>query len=124
MEHQLSFCKIKEIEPDIFEIIVNEGATVDARCAREELDFWTNLRTTPFSILLDCTTSFAYDFEGASEIGKCPLQKKIAVVTYSNLQYSSNSMAIQISLIKMPEKVARVYHTRTDALNWLREDCR
>lgn len=122
MEYQLSFCTVKEIETDIFEIFVNEGATVNARCAKEELAFWTNLRSSPFSILLNCTTSFSYDFEGASEIGKSPLQKKIAVVTYSNLQYSSNSMAIQISLIQMPEKVARLFHARSDALRWLKED--
>lgn len=122
MKHQLSFCSIEEIEDSIFEIFVKEGTTVDAKCAEEELAFWTKHRSEPFYILLNCTTSFSYDFEGASQIGKSPLQRKIAVVTYSNLQYTSNSMAIQVSQLKMPEKIARVFHVRDDALAWLRKD--
>ncbi len=122
MKHQLSFCTVEEIEDSIFEVFVKGGITVDAKCAQEELEFWTKHRNEPFGILLNCTTSFAYDFEGASQIGKSPFQKKIAVVTYTNLQYASNSMAIQVSQIQMPEKVARVFHTRNDALAWLRVD--
>ena len=122
MEFQLSFCTVHQIEDALFEIFVKEGAVVDAACAKEELDFWTEHRNEPFGILLNCNASFSYDFAGASQIGKSPFQRKIAVLTYNNFQYRSNSLAIEISKVEMPEKVARIFHDRDEAIEWLKKE--
>ena len=121
MEYCLSFCKIIQISDHLFEIFVDEGINVDGNCAREELEFWTELRTEPFDLLLNCTKSFSYDFAGATEIGKSPLQRRLAVLVYNNIQYSSNSMAIEINRIQMPKKIVQIFSDRESAIAWLDE---
>ncbi|MBK1877132.1 hypothetical protein [Pelagicoccus mobilis] len=121
MEYRLSFCTIIQIKDDLFEVFVDEGVNVDGECAREELEFWTKLRSEPYDLILNCTKSFSYDFRGASEIGKCPFQRRLAVLVYNNVQYSSNSMAIEINMIKMPEKIVQTFSDRDAALAWLAE---
>lgn len=44
--YPLSFCTVKQIEEDIFEVVVNEGVEIDMACAQEENQFWTQLQRT------------------------------------------------------------------------------
>ncbi len=44
MKYELSFCEIEQLSVNIFEVIINEGAIIDEKCAEEGRIFWHNLR--------------------------------------------------------------------------------
>jgi len=119
--HRLSFCSVSEIEKDLFEMVIDDGITLDLTCAQEELEFWTALREDPFGVLLDCRTSFSYDYEGAARLGQSPLLRKMAILIYSEVQHTSNSLAMNINHAAMPDKLSKLFVSRSEALGWLRE---
>lgn len=123
--YQLSFGTVKQIEEDIFEVIVNEGVEIDMACAQEENQFWKDLnRTQPYHVLLNCIYPFEYDFNGAAQIGMNPLQAKLAIVTPTAESYSENAMATQVNRANAPEiqKQVNIFNDYDSALKWLQAE--
>jgi len=80
MKYKLSFCEIEQLSDNIFEVTINEGATIDETCAEEARIFWHDLRKEPYGLLVNNKNRFSYSFMGSQKIGEHPLERKTAVL--------------------------------------------
>jgi len=122
MKYQLSFCEIEQLSESIFEVTTVEGAVVDQNCAREANDFWINLRSEPFSLLVNNKNSFSFSFTGSVEIAKNPLRKKTAVLLSSKMTEGDVRMTLDIKKSANFSEQTRLFDSRTGALQWLSVD--
>ena len=60
---------MEQLSDNIFEVTINEGATIDEKCAEEARIFWHDLRKEPYGILVNNKNQFSYSFMGAQKIG-------------------------------------------------------
>jgi len=79
MNYSLSFCEITQLSENIFEAVENEDVVIDGQCVMEAWNFWNQLRTEPFGLLVICS-ELPLSFLGAQKIGDHPLQQKTALL--------------------------------------------
>lgn len=119
MKHKLSFCEIEQLSDNLFEVTINEGGMIDEKCAEEAMEFWHNLRTEPYVLLVNNKNQFSYSFMGSQKIGEHSLEKKTAVLIDNAL--SENQMSTVLDLKKMFGNFAniKVFQERDEAIKWL-----
>jgi hypothetical protein len=119
MKYELSFCEIEQLSDNIFEVTINEGATIDEKFAEEARIFWHGLRKEPYGLLVNNKNRFSYSFMGAQKIGEHPLERKTAVLIDDKI--SNNQMSTVIDLKKMAGNAEnrKVFQDRDEAIKWL-----
>lgn len=120
MKYQLSFCEIEQLSDNIFEVTVNEGATIDENCAAEARIFWHELRKEPYGLLVNNKNRFSYSFTGSQKIGAHSLERKTAVLIDDEI--SDNKMPTVMELKKLAGddlENKKVFQDRDEAIKWL-----
>ena len=119
MKYKLSFCEIEQLSDNIFEVTINEGATIDKKCALEAEKFWHDLRKEPYRLLVNNKNKFSYSFMGSQKIGEHSLEQKTAVLI--NDPISKDQMKEVLELKKMFGNVTnrKVFEDRKEAIKWL-----
>jgi len=113
----LPFGKINVINPQIAEIIINEGTILDKQEVQDYNDVLRSNLKSPFSILINKENAYSYTFEAQLEMGKLNDIAYRAVVAYNH----NAEMATQIiiNLNKKNNWIIEVFRERQAALNWL-----
>lgn len=123
MKHSLSFCEVTQISDYIYEAIDNEGVVIDAECAREVWDFWSELRQEPFGLLVHCKNSFSVSFEGAQNVASHPLQQKTAILVCDKRQIHQIKTVMSIKETLGHDDDHKVFYggesAREEAIEWL-----
>jgi len=119
MEYKLSFCKIEQLSEDIFEVTINAGATIDGKCAEEAEKFWHDLKTEPYSLLVNNKNSFSYSFLGSQTIGEHSLERKTAVLIDASISKDQISMVLDLKKISGTVENRKVFQDRKKAISWL-----
>ena len=119
MKYTLSFCEIKQLSDDIFEVTINEGAIIDDKCALEAQEFWHHLRNDPYRLLVNNKNTFSYSFLGAQKIGDHSLEQKTAIMVGNPVSKE------QVLTVKNLKKMAgnwqnrKIFQDREEAIRWL-----
>jgi len=118
MNYSLSFCEITQLSENIFEAIENEDVVIDGKCVMEAWNFWNQLRTEPFGLLVQCS-ELPLSFLGAQKIGDHPLQQKTALLLKCTTQEEKIEQVMDIKeIIGIPIQY-KVFYDRVKALEWL-----
>lgn len=116
MRYKLSFCEVEQLSENVFEVTVNEGVTIDEKCAKEAELFWQKTRTEPFGILLNNNNNFSFSFLGSKKIGEHALEQKTAVLVSDST--SKDQMSTVHALKKFPPN-RKAFTDREEAIKWL-----
>lgn len=119
MKYKLSFCEIEQLSANIFEVTINDGATIDEKCAEEAEIFWKNLRKEPYGLLVNNKNRFSYSFMGAQRIGEHPLERKTAILINSPLSENQISTVMDLKQIGGTVHSKSVFRDREEAIKWL-----
>ncbi|MFT4612221.1 MAG: hypothetical protein ACJA1H_000830 [Glaciecola sp.] len=113
----LPFGKINLITPQIAEIIINEGITLDKQQVQDYHHVLRSRLEAPFSILINKENTYSYTFEAQLELGNINDIAYRAVVAYNH----NAEMATQIimDLNKKNNWNIEIFRERLAALNWL-----
>lgn len=120
MKHKLSFCEIEQLSENIFEVTINEGAMIDEKCADEAMEFWHDLRTEPYVLLVNNKNQFSYSFMGSQKIGEHSLERKTAILIDNTI--SDDQISTVLDLKKMFGNIEnkKVFQERDEAIEWLK----
>lgn len=118
--YQLSFAKIIIIQPDIAEVIVNQGIEMNMTMVNEYHQFLLDHLQAPFCLLINKINDYTYDFEAQMNLANLEEINAMAVVSYSRTtEVSTNALAKQT--FRESDWNLRIFTEREDALNWLRQ---
>jgi len=115
---RLSFCEISFIDPNIVEVVTDEGIEINAESVREYHGFYRTRFDAPFGVLVSKKHEYSYDFSAMLKIGDIENMEAVAV-----LHFSERSKAAHV-LNKMPRPHKlnmQHFFDRDKALAWLRE---
>ena len=118
--YELPFAKINILQDDIAEVIAHADVEINVLMVDELHRFLIAKLKSPFSILVNRSNQYTYDFEAQLKIGDIEQMHAVAVVTYSE-----TSKAIAAGMVNMPRKTTRLnqfFSNRDDALKWLIEE--
>ena len=121
MKYRLSFCEIEQLSDDIFEGSINEGAVIDENSAEEARDFWHELRTEPYRLLVNNKNKFSYSFLGAQRIGEHSLEERTAVIVDESALNIYKSTVLRLKKMAGNPENRRVFGDRDAAIKWLEE---
>ena len=121
MKYRLSFCEIEQLSDDIFEVSINEGAVIDENSAEEARDFWHELRTEPYRLLVNNKNKFSYSFLGAQRIGEHSLEERTAVIVDESALNIYKSTVLRLKKMAGNPENRRVFGDRDAAIKWLEE---
>jgi len=114
---ELPFAKIILLRDDIAEVIINDGITMDLAMVEAYHSFLLSHLTSPFSLLINKTNSYSYDFEAQEQLASLKEINVMAVVSY----HRSTTIATE-ALVIYPRTVEwnlKVFSNRDDALTWV-----
>ena len=94
---------------------------MDEDHANEANELLKKIMTKPYGVLVNTANDYSFKFEGASKIGNLPLEKKVAVLTYSKLSEKAMNSVASMQNINFPNKEFQFFDNREDALQWLNE---
>ena len=115
--YELPFAKINILQDDIAEVIAHADIELNVVMVNELHRFLISKLKSPFSILVNRTNQYTYDFEAQLKIGDIEQMHAVAVVTYSG-----TSTLVAKGMVKMPRSTTRIvqfFSVRDDALKWL-----
>ncbi len=121
MKYRLSFCEIEQLSDDIFAVSINEGAVIDENSAEEARDFWHELRTEPYRLLVNNKNKFSYSFLGAQRIGEHSLEERTAVIVDESALNIYKSTVLRLKKMAGNPENRRVFGDRDAAIKWLEE---
>jgi hypothetical protein len=120
MKYSLSFCEIIQLSENIFEAIENEDVVIDGQCVTESWNFWNQLRTEPFGLLVHCS-EIPLSFLGAQKIGNHPLQQKTALLLRKVSQEEKIAQVMDIKEVIGTPIRHQIFYDREQALEWLKD---
>ena len=119
-KYALSFCEVTRLSENVYEAVEFEDAVINEQCAVESWDFWEQLRTEPFGLLVRCNEE-PLSFLGSKKIGGHPLQEKTALLLNSASQREKVGVVMDIKKeVGIPIR-HRVFFDEKTALEWLAE---
>lgn len=121
MKYELSFCEITQLSDNIFESVDKEGIVIDKKCSYENYQFWDELRSEPFGLLINCKNLYSITFQGAQTLGSHKLQYKTATLLTNSSQATAMKTFLSIKeSIGIPYKNHKFFTDRNEALEWLK----
>ncbi|HEY9051733.1 MAG TPA: hypothetical protein VIQ03_09330 [Gammaproteobacteria bacterium] len=115
--HSLGFGQIIILQPDIAEVIINDGIEMDESMVDDYHHFLIEHLVAPFSILVNKIHAYTYTFEAQLKLCTIPQIHSMAVVTYSHISEVATD-----SLNSIPRTTPwnlRKFPQREQALGWL-----
>lgn len=119
MRYKLSFCEIDQLSEALFEVTINDGVTIDEKCAEEAKIFWQDLRKTPYGLLVNSKNRFSYSFMGSQKIGEYPLERKTAVLVDDPVSKRQMSIVMDLKNMVGNAENKKVFQDRDEAIRWL-----
>lgn len=117
--HQLQLGHATILEPDIAEIVVDQGIILDIDMVYEYHDWIRANMPDPCFVLINKKNAFEYTFDAQIEIGTIKQIKAVAFFTPSDTAYHVTEM-----LAQLPRKldwIYKVFYTHDEALYWLKK---
>lgn len=116
-QHSLGFGQIIILQPDIAEVIIDDGIEMDESMVDDYHHFLIKHLAAPFSILVNKINAYTYTFEAQLKLGTIPQIHSMAVVTYSHIsEVATNSLS---SIPRTTTWNLRTFPQREQALRWL-----
>ncbi|MDF1553991.1 MAG: hypothetical protein P1P84_13055 [Deferrisomatales bacterium] len=119
MKYKLSFCEIEQLSDNIFEVTINEGVTIDEKCALEAEKFWHDLRKEPYRLLVNNKNKFSYSFMGSQKIGEHSLEQKTAVLVNDPISKYQMMEVLELKNMFGNATNRKVFQDRKEAMKWL-----
>ena len=119
MKYKLTFCEIEQLSDDIFEVTINEGATIDEDCALEAERFWHGLRKKPYRLLVNNKNKFSYSFMGSQKIGEHSLEQLTAVLINDPISEDQMNEVLDLKKLFGNATNRKVFLDRNVAIKWL-----
>ncbi len=119
-DHKLDFGRIIILQPDIAEVIINEGIEMNEAMVDNYHSFLIEHLVAPFSILVNKLNAYTYTFDAQLKIATIPQIYSMAVVTYTHI-----SEVATVSLNSIPRDKPwnlRTFSSREHALAWLKQN--
>lgn len=111
---ELSFGIFREIEPNIMEIIINEGFEIHglhiARIEEGLLEIYSSL----YALLINRVNSYSHTHESMQKVAKLQNLAALAILVYSNISGHS------AMLHRLFQDNVQVFQDRDRAMAWLR----
>ncbi|WP_156904766.1 hypothetical protein [Ferrimonas senticii] len=117
--HRVACCQLVELKPDLFEVLVDNGAEITLEDCQAFDQFWQQHCPFPFDILVDANREYSYSFGAALSIGSLPQQRFVAVYSKSHSAISAQQSAVSVNQLNYPDKQVQMFAERSPALNWL-----
>ncbi|WP_405292209.1 hypothetical protein [Algibacter sp. Ld11] len=118
--YKLSFGSVIIINPNLAEVIINEGEVIDALKVDEYHDFLLSNLKAPFSLLINKKYSYTYTFEAQKIIGGLNEIETMAVVPSSTGGLMSTEMLLHMNANL--EGAVKIFITRDEALAYLKKE--
>lgn len=118
--HILSFAKIVILQPDIAEVIIDDGVLMDLAMVRQYHHFLIDRLRPPFSLLINKINEYQYNFEAQLAIGNIPQIHAMAIVAYTRKSQITTNLLTDTTPRKS-EWNFRLFPQRDMALEWLEE---
>jgi len=115
--HELSFAKINILQPDIAEVIVNEGVELNLAMVEEYHSFLLSHLQPPFSLLINKMHSYTYDFDAQQKLATLPEIHVMAVVAYNYI--TEKTTEVLASYPREQKWNLVIFSDRSEALDWL-----
>ncbi|MEE4376806.1 MAG: hypothetical protein V2J55_04735 [Candidatus Competibacteraceae bacterium] len=116
---KLSFCKVRRLNKDIEELIIEDSIEINSRMMNEFHQFIDEKHEKNCAVLENVENNYSYDFSAQLTASNSNRICATAVLVH---RYAS--ARIFSSLIKMPRETpwnVQVFYHREHALNWLNE---
>ena len=118
--HSLSYGQIIILQPDIAEVIIDDGIEMDESMVDKYHHFLIEHLVAPFSILVNKINAYTYTFEAQLKLATIPHIHSMAVVTYSHIsEVATNSLS---NIPRATPWNLRTFPHREQALNWLKQN--
>jgi len=117
-KHKLSFGKAVILQPDIAEIVVDEGIEMNMAMVSEYHNWISDHLSDPCMVLINKINSYSYDFDAQRNLANLEQIKAIAVVAYDKAAEITTKI-----LAEQPHKITwnyKIFKNRDNALSWLR----
>jgi len=124
MKHRLSFASVKLINPNIAEVIVDEGVVISMEMVEEYEAFLGQTFQSEFALLVNKINLYDYSFEAKLSIGSHEKLKAIAVVYYNE---SAEQKASEIANLRQIDGWNVRFYSGLElgwqeGVNWLEEE--
>jgi len=124
MKHRLSFASVKLINPNIAEVIVDEGVVISMEMVEEYEAFLGQTFQSEFALLVNKINLYDYSFEAKLSIGSHEKLKAIAVVYYNE---SAEKKASEIANLRQIDGWNVRFYSGLElgwqeGVNWLEEE--
>jgi hypothetical protein len=117
--HRIKLGQAIILEPDIAEIVVDEGITLDLDMVHDYHDWIRTNMPDPCFVLINKRNAFVYEFDAQLEVGTIKQIKAVAFYTPSDTSYHVTEM-----LAQLPRKldwIYKLFYTHDEALYWLKK---
>ena len=115
--YELPFAKIKILQDNIAEVVINEGIEMDVKMVGQYHDFLLSHLRSPFFLQINKVNAYTYDFQAQIKLAALKEINAMAVVAYSRATKLSTE-----SLVSYPRSNKwnlKVFSNRDEALAWL-----
>ena len=115
--HELSFCKAIILNPDLAEIIVDDGIEIDLEMMTEYHNWVSENLSNPCMILTNKINSYTYSFDAQLIFGSLEQIKAVAVLAHCNTAITTTEY-----LTTVPRENSwnvKIFSIRNEALLWL-----
>lgn len=118
--HRVSFGEIAVLQPDLAEVVVDEGVELDMAMVKEYHAFLFKHLQAPFRLLINKKNPYTYTFEAQLNIASLEEMKAIAVVVYSTASQIATDTVRDMQ--SNPQSNLRTFSSRDEAMAWLHEE--
>lgn len=119
-DHKLDFGRIIILQPDIAEVIINEGIEMDESMVDDYHDCLIKHLAAPFSLLVNKINSYTYTFDAQLKLATIPQIHSMAVVTYSHISKVATESLNNIPRHR-PWNLC-TFSSREQAITWLKQN--
>lgn len=115
--HRMSFGTVEVLEPDLAEIIIDDGVEMTLEMVNEYHQVLLSHMQAPFHMLINKKNAYTYTFEAQRVVGKLKEFGSIAVVTYSPVQRVSTDSLINVN--RNQNWDIQMFEDKPSAMDWL-----
>jgi len=115
--YELPFAKIIILEPDLAEVLINDGVEMNTEMVAAYHEFLITHLHSPFGLLINKVNAYTYTYGAQQHLATLPQISAMAVVAYTRI-----SMIATESLAAIPRSTEwnlKIFTDRGEALSWL-----
>ncbi|GAA4281428.1 hypothetical protein [Gaetbulibacter aestuarii] len=115
--YTLSFGEITILEPNLAEVIINEGIELDENMVLEYTEFLNDNLDTPYYLIINKKHSYSYTFGAQKTLANLEFIGAYAVVATNLGAVMSTETLVRIG--DNPNLNLQIFGSREEALEWL-----